>query len=45
MQFTGIDAPYEPPITPEIHLHTDRQTIEQCTQAVADHLRAQERLT
>src|SRR5271156_2352443 len=24
MQFTGVDAPYEAPTSPEIHLHTDR---------------------
>ena len=25
--FTGIDDPYEPPANPEIHLHSDRQTL------------------
>ena len=27
--FTGIDDPYEEPTRPEIHLHSDRQTLEQ----------------
>lgn len=27
--FTGIDDPYEAPLAPEMHLHTDRMTLEQ----------------
>ena len=27
--FTGIDDPYEAPSAPEIHLHTDQQTLEE----------------
>jgi adenylylsulfate kinase len=27
--FTGISDPYEPPVAPDIHLHTDRETIEE----------------
>ena len=27
--FTGIDDPYEEPTRPEIHLHSDRQTLEE----------------
>lgn len=38
--FTGVDAPYEPPENPEIHLHTLGRTPEQLTaevlQALAD---------
>jgi sulfate adenylyltransferase/3'-phosphoadenosine 5'-phosphosulfate synthase len=26
--FTGVDAPYEPPDAPEVHLHTDRESPE-----------------
>ena len=26
-QFTGISSPYEPPLTPEIILHTDRESV------------------
>ena len=27
--FTGIDDPYEAPLKPEIHLHSDKQSLEQ----------------
>ena len=27
--FTGIDDPYEPPEAPEVHLHTDQQSLEE----------------
>jgi len=36
--FTGIDDPYEAPEEPEIHLHTDRTTVEQEVQLILDHL-------
>lgn len=36
--FTGIDDPYEAPVNPEIHLHTDKMTVEQEVQLVLDHL-------
>jgi adenylylsulfate kinase len=29
--FTGIDDPYEPPEKPEVHVHTDRETVEEST--------------
>ncbi|CAG8743088.1 18278_t:CDS:2, partial [Acaulospora morrowiae] len=28
-EFTGISAPYESPLSPEIHIHTDQTTIEE----------------
>lgn len=28
-QFTGIDDPYEAPLTPEVHCHTDTETVEE----------------
>jgi adenylylsulfate kinase len=28
--FTGINAPFEPPLHAELTLHTDKQTIEEC---------------
>lgn len=40
-QFTGIDAPYEPPVNPEIHLHTDRQSIDECIHIVIQWLEGQ----
>lgn len=36
--FTGIDSPYEPPVTPDVHLHTDRYTIAESTALVKRHL-------
>lgn len=36
--FTGIDDPYEAPVNPEIHLHTDEMTVEEEVQIVLDHL-------
>ena len=36
--FTGISSPYEPPLSPEIHLKTDQQTIENCTKSIMDYL-------
>ncbi len=28
-QFTGIDDPYEPPLSPEVHCHTDQESVEE----------------
>jgi adenylylsulfate kinase len=36
--FTGVDDPYEPPNTPQIHVHTDKTTVEQCAQTVLRYL-------
>lgn len=36
--FTGIDDPYEAPINPEIHLHTDKMTLEEEVSIVIDYL-------
>jgi len=36
--FTGIDDPYEPPVNPEIHLHTDQMTLEQEVRIILDYL-------
>ncbi len=36
--FTGIDDPYEAPVNPEIHLRTDRMTLEQEIEIVLGHL-------
>ena len=37
-QFTGIDAPYEPPEAPEIVVHTDRQTVEESIGTILEQL-------
>jgi bifunctional enzyme CysN/CysC len=34
INFTGIDSAYEPPTSPEIHLHTLSQTPEQCVDLI-----------
>ena len=38
--FTGIDDPYEAPVDPEIHLHTDQMTLQQEVQIILDYLEA-----
>ena len=34
--FTGISSPFEKPEHPDVHLHTDKQTINESVQAVLD---------
>ncbi|KAI1321313.1 Adenylyl-sulfate kinase [Mortierella claussenii] len=41
-EFTGISAPYEAPINPEIHIHTDKVSIEEGVQIILDYLREKE---
>lgn len=36
--FTGIDSPYEVPSEPELVLHTNSMTVEECTDKVVDYL-------
>ena len=36
--FTGIDDPYEAPTKPEIHLHTDRMTLEEEVSQILNYL-------
>jgi len=36
--FTGIDDPYEAPSSPELHLHTDKMTLEDEVHAIIDYL-------
>ena len=35
---TGIDAPYEQPENPEIHLRTDKLSVEACLRSIVDNL-------
>jgi adenylyl-sulfate kinase len=35
---TGINAPYQPPEDPEIHLRTDKLSVEACLQSIVDSL-------
>jgi adenylyl-sulfate kinase len=36
--FTGIDSPYEAPVSPDIHLHTDTTTPDDCVKTIIDWL-------
>ncbi|SCU89596.1 LANO_0D05644g1_1 [Lachancea nothofagi CBS 11611] len=38
-EFTGISAPYEAPETPEIHVDTDKQTVEECAEQIYLYLK------
>ena len=37
--FTGIDDPYEAPANPEVHLHTDKQSLEEEVNQILELLR------
>ena len=37
--FTGIDDPYEEPESPEIHLHTDRLTLEEEVNIIIEYMK------
>jgi adenylylsulfate kinase len=37
-EFTGVSAPYESPESPEVHLQTDRMSVEDCVQVILDYL-------
>ena len=37
--FTGISAPYEPPLNPEIELRTDKLTVAEAVEKILRHLR------
>lgn len=41
-EFTGISAPYEPPLAPELELRTDQQSVAECVTRILEHLQAQE---
>lgn len=40
-EFTGISAPYEEPLTPEVHIRTDQLSIEEGVQKIVEYLVAQ----
>jgi len=42
--FTGISSPYEKPLSPQIHLHTDTDSLNTCTQKLIDYLIAENRV-
>jgi adenylyl-sulfate kinase len=33
-EFTGVSAPYEPPLNPELELHTDKMSVAECVSAI-----------
>jgi len=37
-EFTGISSPYESPVNPELHLKTDKSTLEECVDIVVKYL-------
>lgn len=39
-QFTGVNAPYEAPLAPEVHVHSDRESIDSASQRVIATLEA-----
>jgi adenylylsulfate kinase-like enzyme len=38
-RFTGLTSSYEPPANPDLHLQTDRLSIDDCTVALVDLIR------
>ncbi|WP_434086911.1 adenylyl-sulfate kinase [Shewanella spartinae] len=36
--FTGIDSAYEAPVSPEVHVKTAEQSVQQCAEQVVDYL-------
>jgi len=38
-EFTGVSAPYEEPLTPELVLETDRLSVAECVTVIMDYLR------
>ena len=39
-EFTGVSDPYEPPPSPDVHVHTDKEAPQASAQHVLDHLAA-----
>jgi sulfate adenylyltransferase len=40
MGFTGVDDPYEPPVNPEVTLHTGNQSVAECVDTIIEKLLA-----
>lgn len=43
-EFTGISSPYEAPENPDLILHTDKSSIEECVQMLLDFIKEKEAL-
>ena len=39
-EFTGISAPYEAPENPEVHLHADKQSVEESVVQIVEYLKS-----
>jgi len=37
--FTGIDSPFEKPENPDVHVRTDQQSLESCTQKIIEFIK------
>ena len=37
-EFTGVSAPYEPPLKPEVHLHTDIESVDEAVAKITAQL-------
>ncbi len=37
-EFTGVNAPYEPPLSPEVHVRSDRETVDEAATKVIARL-------
>jgi len=37
-EFTGVNAPYEPPVSPEVHIHSDRESVGEAAAKVVARL-------
>ena len=37
-EFTGLSAPYEPPLNPELELRTDKLSVAECVSAILERL-------
>ena len=44
-EFTGVSAPYEEPVKPELHIRSDQCTVEEAVQKVMDYLTEKDLLT
>jgi adenylyl-sulfate kinase len=44
-EFTGVSAPYEPPVTPELELRTDQLGAAECVARLLDYLHVQDAAT
>jgi len=44
-EFTGVSAPYEEPLSPEVHIRSDQLSVEEAVQKIVDYLNAKNLLT